>query len=177
MSISMRRTDQVRAPRRGRFRRSLSTPQFWVDGGRTRYEAVGQLLDEATPLSLKLAAEPQNVGLVRDEVARHAAALGLPPARVDDLKTIVSEACANVVRHAYPQDAAERPMEIELAEEEGELKLVVRDSGAGIRPPTGERPSSLRLGFLLMGSLANCLQLRTGKGLGTELLLKVPLGR
>jgi len=101
----------------------------------------------------------------------------MAPARVDDLKTIISEACANVVRHAYPQDAAERPMEVKMAEEGGELTLVIRDSGTGIRPPTGERPSSLRLGFILMGSLANCLQLRTEKGLGTELLMKVPLGQ
>lgn len=133
--------------------------------------------DEATPLSLRLEAEPQNVGRVRDEVAQRAEAWGLLPATVDDLKTIVSEACANVVRHAYPQDAAERPMEVEMAEEGGELKVVVRDRGTGIRPPTGARPSSLRLGFILMGSLASCLQLRTGKGHGTELLIKVPLGQ
>lgn len=120
---------------------------------------------------------PRNVAYVRDRVARRAEALGMPPAGVDDLKTIVSEACGNVVRHAYPRDAAERPMEIEMAEEDGELRLVVRDSGTGIRPAAGGRPSSLRLGFILMGSLADSLQLRTGKGLGTELLLKVPLAR
>ncbi|MGN6216901.1 MAG: ATP-binding protein [Solirubrobacterales bacterium] len=129
------------------------------------------------PLSLRLAAEPQNVGRIRDEVARRAKCLGMPSARVDDLKTIVSEACANVVRHAYPRDAPDRPMEVEMAAEGEELKLVVRDRGTGIRPPTGTRPSSLRLGFILMGSLANCLQLRTEKGLGTELLLTVPLAR
>lgn len=134
------------------------------------------MLDETAPLSLTLAAEPQNVGRARDEVARRAEAMGLSPVGVDDLKTIVSEACANVVRHAYPEDAAERPMEVELDKEDEELRVVVRDSGTGIRPPTGRRPSSLRLGFILMGSLANCLQLRTGKGLGTELLLRVPLG-
>jgi serine/threonine-protein kinase RsbW len=133
------------------------------------------MVDGAASLSLKLAAEPQNVGRVRDEVGQRAEALGMPAAGVDDLKTIVSEACGNVVRHAYPEDAAERPMEIEMAEEGGELKVLVRDRGTGIRPPTGARPSSLRLGFILMGSLANCLQLRTGKGFGTELLLKVPL--
>jgi anti-sigma regulatory factor (Ser/Thr protein kinase) len=135
------------------------------------------MVDEATPLSLKLAAEPQNVGRVRDEVAQHAEALGMSPTGVDDLKTIVSEACANVVRHAYPEDASERPMEIEMAEEGEDLRVVIRDRGTGIRPPTGARPSSLRLGFLMMGSLANCLQLRTVKGFGTELLLEVPLGR
>jgi anti-sigma regulatory factor (Ser/Thr protein kinase) len=135
------------------------------------------MVDEATPLSLRLSAEPRNVGRIRDEVVQRAEALGMPPARVADLKTIVSEACANVVRHAYPQDAAERPLEVEMTEEDEELTVVVRDRGAGIRPPTGARPSSMRLGFILMGSLADYLQLRTGKGLGTELLLRVPLGR
>lgn len=134
-------------------------------------------MHKEAPLSLKLAAEPQNVRRARDEVARRAEDLGLPAAGVDDLKTIVSEACANVVRHAYPDNAGERPMEVEMDEEEGDLKVVIRDSGTGIRPPTGARPSSLRLGFILIGSLADYLQLRTGRGRGTELLLRVPLVR
>ena len=109
-------------------------------------------------------------------MALRAADLGLSPAGVDDLKTIVSEACANVVRHAYPEDAAERPMEVELDKDDGELQVVIRDRGTGIRPPTGARPSSLRLGFILMGAIADCLQLRTRRGRGTELLLTIRLG-
>jgi serine/threonine-protein kinase RsbW len=131
----------------------------------------------ANSLSLKLAAEPQNVRRARDEVARRAEDLGLAPDSVDDLKTIVSEACANVVRHAYAAEVVDRPMEVEMDKEDGELRVVIRDSGGGIRPPTGKRPSSLRLGFLLIGSLADYLQLRTRRGGGTELLLKVPLDR
>lgn len=129
----------------------------------------------AAPLSLKLAAEPQNVRRARDEVAAYAEGLGLSTPGVDDLKTIVSEACSNIVRHAYPDGATDRPMEVEMVPAEDELTVTVRDSGTGIRPPTGARPSSLRLGFILMGSLADFLQLRTGRGCGTELLLKVPL--
>jgi serine/threonine-protein kinase RsbW len=131
---------------------------------------------EETSLSLKLAAEPQNVREARDEAASYAERLGLSPPGVEDLKTIVSEACSNIVRHAYPEGAEERPMEVEVEKTDGELTVTVRDSGSGIRPPTGARPSSLRLGFILMGSLADYLQLRTGKGCGTELLIKVPLG-
>jgi hypothetical protein len=67
-------------------------------------------------------------------------------------------------------------MEVEMGKTDGELMVTVRDSGTGIRPPTGARPSSLRLGFILMGSLADFLQLRTGRDCGTELLMKVPLG-
>lgn len=130
---------------------------------------------EATSLSLKLTAEPQNVRQARDEAASYAESLGLGSPGVEDLKTIVSEACSNIVRHAYPEDARERPMELAMDKAGDELTVTVRDSGTGIRPPTGARPSSLRLGFILMGSLADFMQLRTGKGRGTELLLKIPL--
>jgi anti-sigma regulatory factor (Ser/Thr protein kinase) len=130
---------------------------------------------QATSLSLRLAAEPQNVRQARDEAASYAEALGLSTPGVEDLKTIVSEACSNIVRHAYPADATERPMEVKMEKTDGELTVTVSDCGTGIRPPTGARPSSLRLGFILMGSLADYLQLRTGKDRGTELLLKVPL--
>jgi len=132
-------------------------------------------MQAAATLSLKLVAEPQNVRQARDEAALYAEGLGLSAPGVDDLKTIVSEACSNIVRHAYPEGAADRPMEVEMDEEDGELTVTVRDSGTGIRPPVGARPSSLRLGFILMGSLADYMQLRTGRGRGTELLLKVPL--
>jgi serine/threonine-protein kinase RsbW len=130
---------------------------------------------EATSLSLKLAAEPENLRQARDEAASYAEGQGLDSAGVEDLKTIVSEACSNIVRHAYPEGASERLMEVYMDRSTEELTLTVRDKGTGIRPPTGTRPSSLRLGFILMGSLADFMQLRTGRGRGTELLLKVPL--
>jgi anti-sigma regulatory factor (Ser/Thr protein kinase) len=130
---------------------------------------------QAASLSLKLDAEPQNVRQARDEAASYAEGLGLASAGVEDLKTIVSEACSNIVRHAYPEGATERTMEVEMERSGRELTVTVRDRGTGIRPPTGARPSSLRLGFILMGSLADFLQLRTGRDCGTELLLKVPL--
>jgi serine/threonine-protein kinase RsbW len=132
-------------------------------------------MSDSTPLMLKVPAVPEQVGRVRNEVAVKAATFGLDDQGITDLKTIISEACSNVVRHAYPEEGADHTMEVELAPEDAMLRVVVRDHGAGIRPPTGTRPSSLRLGFILMGALADCLQLRTGKGRGTELLLKVPL--
>jgi serine/threonine-protein kinase RsbW len=129
-----------------------------------------------TPLTLKVPAVPEEVGRVRNLVSDQAEAFGLDSERITDLKTIVSEACSNVVRHAYPDGAVDRTMEVEMAPEEGMLRVIVRDYGGGIRPPTGARPSSMRLGFILMGALADCMHLHTERGRGTELLLKVPLG-
>jgi serine/threonine-protein kinase RsbW len=128
-----------------------------------------------TPLTLKVPAVPEEVGRVRNLMSAKAEAFGLDSESITDLKTIISEACSNVVRHAYPDDAIDRTMEVEMAPEDGMLLVTVRDYGGGIRPPTGVRPSSMRLGFILMGALADCMYLRTERGRGTELLLKVPL--
>ena len=46
-------------------------------------------------------ARAENVIVVRQAVAGLGEALGLTDQRVDDLKTVVSEACNNVVLHAY----------------------------------------------------------------------------
>ena len=51
---------------------------------------------------------------------------------VADLKTVVTEACMNVVVHAYEGDVG--TLEVELHAGEEGLTIVVRDHGAGIQP-------------------------------------------
>ena len=125
-------------------------------------------------LSLKLAAEPENVAVVRLAVATRASELGMSDAGVTDLKTAVSEACANVVRHAYPADAAEKPLEVSLDREGEMLSVAVRDRGHGVRPSPEAEPGA-RLGLLLIGALAHCFLLRSYRGRGTELLVQFAL--
>ena len=127
-------------------------------------------------LFLRLPAEPQNVALVRQAVGSEAVALGMQGRGIEDLKTVISEACANVVLHAYPGDADQRPLEVELAREGDALEAIVRDCGQGIQPRRAEvKPPSLRLGLLLIGAMASCLQLHSARGRGTELLVRFPL--
>jgi serine/threonine-protein kinase RsbW len=54
----------------------------------------------ARELRLTLRATPDNVIVVRQAVAGLGEALGLSGPRIADLKTVVSEACNNVVLHA-----------------------------------------------------------------------------
>src|SRR4051794_12439082 len=115
-----------------------------------------------------------NVFGVRETVKKEAGSMGMGPREVDDLRTVVSEACNNVVLHAYPADSSERPLEVELRRDGDQLELVVRDRGRGISPRAGA-PESLRLGLSLIGSLASCFQLRSGRESGTELAVKIPL--
>ena len=120
-------------------------------------------------LRLELPALPENVARVRSAVAERAEAYGLAAAVVADLKTVVSEACANVVLHAYAGAGEPGPLEVEMSREAKSVKIVVRDRGAGIRPQPKTTHKSLKMGLLLIGALASSFQLSSGHGLGTEL--------
>lgn len=124
-------------------------------------------------LSISLPALPENVALVRQAVAEHAARLGVECRVIDDLKTVVSEACANVVLHAYPEGTAGGLLEVELSQGDEGLRLTVRDRGRGIQPPRGERPRGMRMGLLLVGAISTCFQLRSRQRGGTELKLLI----
>jgi anti-sigma regulatory factor (Ser/Thr protein kinase) len=132
-------------------------------------------MDENAGLSMSLDAEAGNVAVVREAVADRAHALGLGPVQIDDLKTAVSEACTNVVLHAYPDRGGERPLGVELRREEGMLLLWVRDEGIGIQPPRGPRTDGMRMGLLVVGALASSFELRSEHERGTELLIRFPL--
>jgi anti-sigma regulatory factor (Ser/Thr protein kinase) len=122
-----------------------------------------------------LPAQPDSVGVIREAVAERARELGLDRQRVDDLRTVVSEACANVVLHAYPDGSEERPLEVDLDRGKDGLKLTVRDKGCGVQPAPKGRARGLQMGLLLIGALSSCFQLRSRRGGGTELTLLIPL--
>lgn len=130
---------------------------------------------DSDELSIKVDAHAENIALVREAVGKRALELGANRAGVDDLRTVVSEACNNVVLHAYPEGAPRCPLEVNLSAMEGELQLVVRDRGKGIQASGGDQPAGMRMGLLLVGAISSCFHLRSRRGKGTELLLRVPL--
>jgi serine/threonine-protein kinase RsbW len=128
-------------------------------------------------LRMTLPAQPDSVPEVRHAVAGKAEAMGMDEARIDDLKTVVSEACANVVLHAYEDGEEPGEFEVELVPGADAIGVVVRDFGAGIRPRrkvTG-RPS-LRLGLRLIGALSSRFHLISTRGSGTEIRIQMALG-
>ena len=58
----------------------------------------------ARELRLTVPASAENVMVVRQAVAGLGEALGLSGERIADLKTVVTEACNNVVLHAYDDE-------------------------------------------------------------------------
>ena len=133
-------------------------------------------MKKAEGLRIKLPARAENLYVIRRDIAARAEKLGMIAANVADLKTVVSEACANVVRHAYEDREGDGLLEVELSAEDGEVILVVRDFGAGICPQPDSETPSLRMGLPVIGVLSNSFLLSSVRGKGTELTIKLALG-
>jgi serine/threonine-protein kinase RsbW len=124
-------------------------------------------------LELALPARAENVAIVRHALAGLAEAMDMEPDRVADLKTVVTEACMNVVIHAYEGEPG--PLEVDARRAEDLLVVVVRDQGAGIRPRPESRRQSLKMGLPLIAALSSSFEIRGGPGRGTEVTMRVAM--
>ncbi len=113
-------------------------------------------------------ARAENVAVVRHSVAGLAERIGMDEAGIADLKTVVTEACMNVVVHAYPE-ASPGVLEVEAVPEHGGLTVAVRDFGSGISPRPGVDRPSLRIGLALIAALSASFEIKGGVGRGTEI--------
>jgi anti-sigma regulatory factor (Ser/Thr protein kinase) len=104
---------------------------------------------------LTLPAAPDSVAVVRHALGGITAPLGMGAAAAE-LRLAVTEACTNVVRHAY-RGGHTGPLEIHVHASAQELWVDVRDRGPGIRPRT--RTDSLGLGLSLIASLSDGLRI------------------
>ena len=121
--------------------------------------------EPVTPdLELTLPSRPENVAVVRHALGGFGDALDVPDQALADIKLAVTEACTNVVVHAYPE--GEGPLGISAWVRDQRLTVVVHDQGQGMLP----RPDSpgLGLGLPLIATLAESLELGTGVNERTE---------
>jgi anti-sigma regulatory factor (Ser/Thr protein kinase) len=103
-------------------------------------------------------------------------ALSLDPELLDDLKTAVSEACNNVVMHAYPPDD-EGPLEVVLRLDGATLLAEVRDDGIGIDELRLLDTAQMGLGIPVIRALAADCELRRRPEGGTEVTMRFPAER
>jgi anti-sigma regulatory factor (Ser/Thr protein kinase) len=122
---------------------------------------------------MSLPARAENVAIVRHALAGLAEEIGMDAPGVADLKTVVTEACMNVVVHAY--DGQPGPLNVEAEPDAEGLTVVVRDSGSGIRPRPEVEQASLRLGLSLIAALSSSFSFSGGLDRGTEVVMRLPL--
>jgi anti-sigma regulatory factor (Ser/Thr protein kinase) len=95
-------------------------------------------------IRLTVPARPENVAVIRHVLGALGEALALPPALIDDVRLAVTEACTNVVRHAYEKGGT---IDVVVRPRGDALEVVVADDGRGPRAEpdtTGSRASGCR---------------------------------
>ena len=125
-----------------------------------------------------------NEGFARAAAACYAAQLDPTLDEIADIKTAVSEAVTNDIVHAYPDTLGRVALRLRLLEG-GVLEIQVRDRGVGIadvaqaRTPlftTGNEERS-GMGFTIMESFMDTLQVRSAPGRGTTVTMRKRIAR
>ena len=130
-----------------------------TNGAATRSGAPARLAEELTVL-VREVAEPGTVPLARAVVAKVAEREGVPETVRSALALALTEACTNVVLHAYV-DADDAPgyLEVRACRVGAVLTVEVADDGRGMVPRV-ESPG-LGLGLSLIAQMADVFEIRT----------------
>jgi len=128
------------------------------------------LADDA--IEMRVPSRPEYVSIVRAFVTDLARRMALSASAVEDVQVAVSEACANVVCHAYSQpDRASAEIVIRCSVRGRRLIMEVADTGHGFRtsilrsPRTSDRNGGF--GLLLMRNLMDQVSMNSSPDRGT----------
>jgi serine/threonine-protein kinase RsbW len=133
------------------------------------------LMAERANIRLQLANRPENVMLVREALTGVADALAVDRGDLIDIHTAVTEACNNVVQHAYAGE--EGPLDVVVEPAPDAVTVVVRDWGVGIPTPHGGTGTAAHeagpgIGLTAIHTLTQRLDLRRPAGGGTEVRME-----
>jgi serine/threonine-protein kinase RsbW len=121
---------------------------------------------------LDLTNRPENVLLVRETLTGVAASVGLDGGDLSDARTAVTEACNNVVLHAYR--GQEGPLQVDIdVSSPARLEVIVRDQGVGMSasPHTAPSPGAdaeTGIGLPVIETLTHAVEFADTPGGGTE---------
>ena len=122
-------------------------------------------------LNLVVPATAEYLSLLRLVVGAAAKVVGFNDDHIADIKVALSEASTNVVKHAYEERCkqCDRVIEVTCYDLEGSLAIEVIDHGEGLPVLP---PASKGLGFGIMGSLMDKVNVETDHSGTTVLMVK-----
>lgn len=155
------------------MRRLESSGRNQINGGSSRnlgdesrsegYEAG--VIEEPARVRLDFESHPENIALVRAALSGLGDAAELDEELTADLKTAVSEACNNVILHAYPGGTG--PLCVQIEGYQAGISVTVTDQGGGITRISGSL-DRMGLGLALISALADRAEFITPEAGGTQ---------
>ena len=139
-----------------------------IDAG-NKTQMMGEARD-APVVHLRLDSSPETLTLVRGVLGALADVLALDAELLDDLKTAISEACNNVVLHAYGDEIG--PLEVELFVSPTSIAAVVLDEGSGMSEASDPDEGVHGVGVPLIKALADRVDFKARPRGGTEVRLE-----
>ena len=127
------------------------------------------MIEQQSCVRLELENRPENVSVVRAALSGVAEAAGFDEELATDVKTAVSEACNNVVIHAYEGQPGQ--MRVLISNAGDRVDIVVRDRGTGIRR-LSSGADHMGLGLALISALADQAEFNSPAGGGTEVRMR-----
>ncbi len=124
------------------------------------------MIQDYSTVCLELDSRPECLTLVRGMLAAVAEAVGFEPELLDDLKTAISEACNNVVLHAY--DGSTGPLVVTLQIGPDAVEATVRDRGGGIHHVSASSDERMGVGLAVISALADRAEFLSAPDGGTE---------
>jgi anti-sigma regulatory factor (Ser/Thr protein kinase) len=123
---------------------------------------------DAPWVRLELTSRPEAARIVRSMASAAGDALAFDAELLADVNTAVTEACNNVILHAYSEGPG--PMRVELVAARAGIEVRIRDHGRGIRPAIPDS-HGLKVGLALMSALADRAEFINAPDGGTEVRL------
>jgi anti-sigma regulatory factor (Ser/Thr protein kinase) len=123
---------------------------------------------DAPWVRLELASLPEAARLVRSMSTAAGEALGFDPELLSDVNTAVTEACNNVIIHAYGDRPG--PMAVELRARADGVEVRICDQGSGIRGTVPDH-DGLKVGLALISAVADGAEFINVPDGGTEVRL------
>jgi len=124
-------------------------------------------------VDLRLPAEADSLPVVRQALRSLGEAAGADRDSLEDAELAVTEACANVVEHAYGNAGGE--LTVALRPSRAEMLVTVRDSGRGLSGDS-QRKSRQGFGLGMIEGIAMRTEIRPGRVRGTEVAMYLSMG-